>query len=373
MNIFDYALKNSSTDSSTNDNTSPGTQVPAASALPTYGDLMSQLGQPSFRAKQLAAWLWGECVHSYDEMTNLPADLRARLTELAPLVRGSIIARQQSKDGTRKYLIEFADGVSVEAVGLPATDASKRLTVCISSQAGCAMGCSFCATGQGGLVRNLTPGELAEQVRIVAYDFELRASNVVVMGQGEPFRNYANTLAGLRIINAAPADGGLGIGARHITLSTAGIIKGIERLSHEPEQFTLAVSLHSAVQETRDRLMPGLASQPLDKLAVALADYFDRTQRRPSLEFAVIDGISATSSEIFALIDFAQKTQAHVNLIPLNSVEELESNKGLKPASQLDTMHLANTLRSAGIKATVRRRRGADIAAACGQLAQKPS
>jgi len=340
----------------------------AAENIPSYADLMAQLNQPNFRAKQLAQWLWVRKVNSYDEMTNLSADLRAQLKELAPLQRATVEQVQKSKDGTRKYLLRFADGVCVEAVGLPALDRkSQRLTVCISAQAGCALKCSFCATGQGGFVRNLLPGEIAEQVRIVGDDFDCRVSNVVVMGQGEAFQNYDAVLAALRILNAPKTEGGFEIGARHITVSTAGIVKGIERFAAEPEQFTLAVSLHSAVQTTRDTLMPGLQGQTLEKLESALTDYYAKTGRRPSLEYALIDKVNTTGPENIALIGFARKTKAHVNLIPLNAVEGL-SNKAIKPAGQLEALHLANTLRPEGIPVTVRARRGADIDAACGQL-----
>jgi len=337
----------------------------------SYSDLMTQLKQPSFRAGQLAQWLWvpkqGSRAKSYEDMNNLPLDLRAQLAEVAPLFRGEVTCIQRSKDGTRKYLIQLADGSNVEAVGLPALEAgSQRLSVCVSSQAGCAMGCSFCATGQSGLVRSLSPGEIAEQVRIVSEDFGRRASSVVVMGQGEPFANYDASLAGLRILNASEGEGGFGIGARHITLSTAGIIKGIERLSQEPEQFTLAISLHSAIQKTRDKLMPGLKTQTLDKLEAVLIDYYEATHRRPSLEYALIHKVNTTPEEIVALLNFARKTKAHVNLIPLNPTQPY-----LKAADNVEAMHTAKVLRAEGIQTTLRKKRGSDINAACGQLAQK--
>ena len=342
---------------------------PAANgeALSSYADLMQQLKQPTFRAQQLAQWLWVHSAQSYDDMSNLPVGLRQQLEEAAPLQRATAECVQHSKDGTRKYLIRFADGISVEAVGLPSLEAgSKRLTVCLSTQAGCALACTFCATGRKGLVRNLFPGEIAEQVRIVEADFGQRVSNVVVMGQGEPFQNYDAALAGLRILNAAEDKGGFGIGARHITLSTAGIIKGIKRLAAEPEQFTLAVSLHSAIQETRDQMMPGLKSQTLPLLEAALVDYFEATGRRPSLEYALVHKVNTTPEEIVALIRFARKTKAHVNLIPLNPTASQ-----LKAADNVEAMHTAKVLRAEGIETTLRKRRGADIDAACGQLKQR--
>ena len=329
-------------------------------SLEGIGALMSELGQPAFRAKQLTQWLWEKGVESYDEMTNLSADLRAKLDSRAPLVRASIVEAQRSKDGTVKYLIEYGDGALVEAVGLPAADG--RLTVCVSSQVGCALECTFCATGRLGLTRNLTGGEMAEQVRIVAKDFGKRVTNVVVMGQGEPFANYDQTLAALRIMNSP---NGLGIGARHITVSTSGIVTSISRFGGEPEQFTLAVSLHSAVQATRDRIMPGLKNQLLSKLRSSIRTYSKESGRRPSLEYALVAGMSDTEDELAALEDFARSVGAHVNLIPINPI----AGSSDKPTSPARAKEIAIQLELAGVPASVRTERGADIAAACGQLA----
>jgi len=376
MTIFDYQVgpaKTAKANTPNNNPTANNNQAKSAtgSSVATYGDLMKQLEQPLFRAKQLAQWLWVHRANNYDEMTNLPADLRDKLKTAAPLKRAMAEKVVKSKDGTRKYLIRFADGTSVEAVGLPSiddpacADSTKRLTVCISTQAGCSLACVFCATGRSGLIRNLSAGEIAEQVRIVGEGFKLRVSNVVVMGQGEPFQNYNATLAGLRILNAAEAEGGFGIGARRITISTSGIVAGIRRLADEPEQFTLAVSLHSAIQETRDKLMPGLASNNLNRLATALLDYWKATHRRPSLEYALIDDVNTSAAETAALISFAQRTKAHVNLIPLNATDA-----NLKAATQVEASKLSGALRDAGIEASIRAERGADIKAACGQLTQ---
>lgn len=322
--------------------------------------LMADLGQPSFRTKQFAEWLWGRGVNSYDEMTNLSADLRAKLAGRAPLVRAEIVDAQRSKDGTVKYLIEYGDGAMVETVGLPAADG--RLTVCVSSQVGCAMGCTFCATGRLGLTRNLTGGEMAEQVRIVAREFGRRVTNVVVMGQGEPFANYEETLAALRILNSPTA---FGIGARHITVSTSGLTSNIKRFGGEPEQFTLAISLHSAVQSTRDRIMPGMKNQLLSHLRAAVRAYVKESGRRPSLEYALVAGASDTDEEITALEEFARSVGAHVNLIPINPI----SGSSDQPTLPQKAREIAARLEIAGVPATVRTERGADIAAACGQLA----
>lgn len=329
-------------------------------SLQQLNELLNSVGEKPFRARQVAEWLYLHHAPSYDAMTNLSKSLREKLAAVAPLVRSRIVEKQVSADGTCKYLIEHSDGVCVEAVGLPTHD---RLTVCMSSQAGCAMGCVFCATGQSGFRRNLYPGEMTEQVRLIAQDFQRRVTNVVVMGQGEPFLNYDAVIAALHILNDERF---FNIGARHITISTCGIIKGIEQLAQEPEQFTLAVSLHSAIQATRDSLMPGVAKQPLCELRKALALYFEKTGRRPSLEYTLIEGKQTSAEEIDALAAFASELHAHINLIPVNAA----GNPSIKPPSTQTIRHIAQHLEKAHVNATVRTERGADIAAACGQLAR---
>jgi 23S rRNA (adenine2503-C2)-methyltransferase len=257
--------------------------------------------------------------------------------------------------------VGLAGGATVETVGLPSGD---RLTVCFSTQAGCAMGCAFCATGTGGLVRDLGPGEMVDQVRVVADDYGRRVSNAVAMGQGEPFANYDATLGGLRFMNA---DSGLGIGARHLTVSTCGLIAGIARFAEEPEQFTLAVSLHSAVQETRDRLMPGVRALGLPSLRAALVAYAEKTGRRPSLEYALIDGVNDSPAELSALVGFCRGMLVHVNLIPVNPVTDTDFARS--PTQRL--LAFERGLSDAGIEVSVRSERGADIDAACGQLRQR--
>jgi 23S rRNA (adenine2503-C2)-methyltransferase len=224
------------------------------------------------------------------------------------------------------------------------------------------MGCTFCATGQGGFVRNLLPGEMAWQVALVAHDFGMRASNAVAMGQGEPFHNYDAVIGALRIMNA---EHGLGIGARHLTISTCGIVPGIDRLAREPEQFTLALSLHSAIQQTRDRLMPGVRSWPLARVRAALVRYAEATGRRPTLEYALIAGENDTPREIAALVNFTRGMLCHVNLIPVNPI----TGGGSRPADAA-VEEVASILRAAGTETTVRVERGTDISAACGQLSQ---
>lgn len=324
--------------------------------------LVSSAGHPAYRARQLQRWLYSRATRSYDEMSDLPATLRSELAATLPLAVPKLADRQVSGiDGTRKYLWRLADETTVESVGLPAGD---RLTVCFSTQAGCAMGCAFCATGRTGLVRDLAPGEMVDQVTLVAEDFGRRVTNAVAMGQGEPFANYDATIAALRFMNA---DDGAGIGARHLTVSTCGLLRGIERFAGEPEQFTLAVSLHSAVQETRNRLMPGVAGYRLDALRTSLEAYGRRTGRRPSLEYALVEGVNDTAEELAALEGFTRGLLCHVNLIPMNPV----SNSGFQRGSADATRKFVAALSAAGTEVSVRAERGADIDAACGQLRQR--
>ena len=328
--------------------------------------LLASWDEPSWRARQLREWLWRYGAADYEDMTNLPQALRKRLATEAPLQRATVVKYLQGRDGARKYLLRFADGVATETVAIPDTGAatSPRLTVCVSSLAGCAMGCVFCATGRQGLTRSLSAGEVAEQVRVAGADFRRAVTNVVVMGQGEPFANYDATLGALRLLNDAHT---FNIGARHLTVSTCGIISGIERLAQEPEQFRLAVSLHAATQELRDRLMPGLRSQPLPALRDALRDYHARSGRRLSLEYVLLRDLNDHDDNLAALADFARATGAHVNFLPYNDTGDANTGMALSPSARAG--QAAATLRGAGIEATVRRSRGADIAAACGQLA----
>lgn len=323
--------------------------------------LVSELGQPGFRAGQLVRWLYSRGAGSFEEMSDLPASMRSALAERYALPYPEVVELQTSSDGTRKYLLRLGDGATVETVGLPSGD---RLTVCFSTQVGCAMGCSFCATGKSGLVRDLGPGEMVDQLRVVSEDFGSRVSNAVAMGQGEPFANYVATLGALRIMNSKD---GLGIGARHLTVSTCGLIQGIRRFSAEPEQFTLAVSLHSAVQATRDELMPGVRGLSLGALRTALAEYASATGRRPSLEYALIEGVTDTPNELAALVEYCRGLHVHVNLIPINPV----AGTGFSRATSARAEEFIAELGRAGTEASVRTERGADIDAACGQLKQR--
>lgn len=324
-------------------------------------DLVKELGQPAFRAKQLNEWIHDKNVCSFDEMTNLPAALREKLSERFSFNVPVELVKQVSKDGSRKYLLQFSDGVSVETVGMPNRN---KLAVCISSQAGCAMGCAFCATGLAGLSRSLTAQEMVDQVLHVARDFGERVTSVVFMGQGEPFANFDATVQALRILNDPD---GLAIGARHLTVSTCGVIPGIRRFAELPEQFTLAISLHSAIQGTRNQLMPGVKKYTLLRLHEAIQLYVEKTGRRPTYEFAMIDGINDTNPEMQALVDFCAGTLCHVNLILLNNIPD----SPFRPSPIEKVESLQRRLTMHGVETTIRNSRGSDIDAACGQLKQR--
>ena len=321
--------------------------------------LFKQLKEPTFRAQQLIEWLYLKNASSYTDMTNLSKALRENLSANYPLIRPKIVDQQVSQDGTNKFVLSYYDGAQVEMVAIPSTDG--RLTVCCSSQVGCPMNCSFCATGKEGFTRNLSMGEIVEQVLIAQKIVQTRVSNIVVMGQGEPFLNYNNTISALRTLNSERL---LNIGARHITISTCGITSGIMQLGNEPEQFTLAISLHSAVQDTRDTLMPSVSTTSLKQLRQALVQYIQNTNRRVTLEYALIKGINDQPEDLKALESFCEGLLCHINLIPLNKI----ADSIFQPASESVMNAWRNSLQKNKIEVSVRNSRGSDIAGACGQL-----
>ena len=335
----------------------------------THDELVQHLSAeqlPKYRVEQIEQWIWEKDATTFDEMTNLPKGLRAQLVDMYSIRKPQLVVKQDSRDGTRKYLFNLDEDTSVETVGIPSLD-GKSLTVCFSTQAGCAMQCLFCATGQSGLQRNLSIGEMVDQVRFVGNDFHQRVSHVVAMGQGEPFLNYDAVIAALEIMNSKR---GLGVGARHITVSTCGIIPKIQMFQNLPKQYTLAVSLHSAVQETRNYLMPAVQSYPLVDLKPCLKEYGDITKRRPSLEYVLIHNVNDSDSELESLIDFCSGMLAHVNLIPLNPVSgEASGHTTFAPSQRIK--YFEHELAISGIEVSVRNSRGADIDGACGQLSQK--
>ena len=323
--------------------------------------LVAELGQPAFRAKQLIEWLFEKNVCSFDDMTNLPKAFREQLKDEFSFGTPVEVVKQVSKDGSRKYLLQYSDGVTVETVGMPRRN---KLSVCVSTQAGCRMGCAFCATGLSGFTRSLTAQEIVDQVLHVSNDFCERVTSVVFMGQGEPFTNFDETVKALRMLNDPSS---FNIGARHLTVSTCGVIPGIRKFAELPEQFTLAVSLHSAIQTTRNQLMPGVKKYTLPRLYEALQAYTEKTGRRPSYEYAMIDGINDTNPEMQALCEFCEGTLCHVNLIQLNDIE----NSPLKPSPAHKVEELQRRLTQRGVETTIRNSRGNDIDAACGQLRQR--
>lgn len=328
--------------------------------------LVEELGQPRFRVKQIEEWLYLRDCSIISKIDNIPKTLRESLDEQFFVGTLNLVMHQTSEDGTRKYLFELPGGACVETVGIPSPD-KKHLTVCFSSQAGCPMGCTFCATGKAGFTCNLTSGEMYDQVKLVSEDFGMRVTNVVCMGQGEPFLNYEAVLEALRRMNAKT---GLGIGARHITVSTCGLLEGIRRFSHEPEQFTLAISLHSAIQETRNSLMPGVSNISLGGLRGAVKDYGELTKRRPSFEYAPIRGINDDDEHITALVDFCKGMLCHVNLIPLNPITPGQEADGMMiPSDRIE--EISQELSAHNIENSIRKSRGKDIDGACGQLRQR--
>ncbi|MHB0976332.1 MAG: 23S rRNA (adenine(2503)-C(2))-methyltransferase RlmN [Candidatus Aquicultorales bacterium] len=330
--------------------------------LPAHelADALAPLSLPKFRIKQIMSWIYAKDTAGFSAMTNLPNALRTKLNESFYATKLQVKTDRKSADGTVKLLLELRDGVFVESVGIPE---GRRLTVCFSTQVGCAMACGFCATGQGGYVRNLTPGEIVDQVQRVGAYFGERVSNAVAMGQGEPFANYEATLGALRVMNDKD---GLRIGARHLTVSTCGIVPGIERFGEEFEQFGLAVSIHSAIQEKRAALMPVSRRYPIGRLRRACARYAEKSNRRVTFEYALVRGVNDGAEDLEALIAFCSGLLCHVNLIPLNPVHGYEKMRSDKAA----VLMFHKGLNDKGIEASIRVERGTDIEAACGQLSR---
>ncbi len=330
-------------------------------SLSELENLMSDLKATKFRAKQIHNWIYTKSVSSIDEMTNLSKDFREQLKEIAAVTDTKIKVKQTSKDGTLKYLVEYPDGECVETV-LMRFDNRANLTACVSSQVGCAVNCSFCATGKGGFKRNLTYKEIIEQVLTIQRDTGLKVTNIVFMGQGEPLLNLENVLKSLEIFN-----NDFQIGARRITISTSGIIPGINRLAELDLQSTLAISLHAPNHKLRLELMPIEKRYPLEELKKALLNYVEKTGRRITIEYILIHGFNDTFEVAKELAHWLKDIKCNINLIPYNSVIE---NDYKKPSGN-DIMKFKYLLEHSGKKVTVRLERGADIDAACGQLRGK--
>jgi 23S rRNA (adenine2503-C2)-methyltransferase len=345
--------------------------IGAASALPCILDLdlpglqaaLAELGQPGYRARQVYKALHHRLVGSWDAMTDLPARLRETLAERYRITSGEFVVQAVSQDGTRKRLVRLAEGQEIETVAIPATspEGARRISVCVSTQAGCAMACTFCATGRMGLARNLTVGEVVDQV--YGFGREDRASrptHVVFMGMGEPLANYATTVGAVRRL--ADPDG-LNLSQRRITVSTSGLVPQIERLAGEELEITLAISLHAPTDDLRDSLMPINRRFPLAQVIPAASAYAERSGRRVSYEYILLRGVNDGLEQADQLAALLPRRLSHVNLIPYNATDA---------EYQPTPPHLARAFRDrlteAGLSATIRASRGRDIAAACGQL-----
>jgi 23S rRNA (adenine2503-C2)-methyltransferase len=355
--------------------------VPAKAPLTgeTLDSLTARLaarGEPAFRAKQILEWLYKKRARSWDAMTNLPKALRIWLDETFSLMPATLVLHRQSEDVTDKLLLEMEDGSLIETVIIRAPQEGvgldhSRKTICISTQVGCAMACVFCASGLAGWKRDLSAGEIVAQLLQVCFCEDARTprakaelasfDNIVVMGMGEPLANYDALIAALTILNG---DWGLGFGARRITISTSGLVPKILRLADEPMGFRLAVSLHGATDEVRTRIMPVNKAYPLAKLLPAVRAFAERHGRMVTLEFILIEDVNDSPEQASKLRDIAGDLHAHVNLIPCNTVEGLPWRRPAEDRQEA----FADVLRLAGISVTLRREKGHDIAAACGQL-----
>ncbi len=350
---------------------------------PIFGETLASLtarfgeaGEPAYRARQVLDWLYKKRAAGWDEMTNLPRALRARLAEQFDFDPSTLVSHRQSEDVTDKLLLELRDRALIETVIIRAPQEGvgldhSRKTICISTQVGCAMGCRFCASGLAGLKRHLSAGEIVHQLIQVCRREDARTpraraelasfDNIVVMGMGEPLHNYDALLAALAIVNA---EWGLGFGARRITISTSGLVPQIRRLAAEPVGFRLAVSLHGATDEVREQIMPVNRRWPLAELLPAIREFSARHGRMVTLEFILIEDVNDRLDQAARLAAIAADLHAHVNLIPYNAVEGLPWRRPDAARQQ----RFLRVLEERGVSATLRREKGHDIDAACGQL-----
>ena len=324
-------------------------------------EVLKELGEKPYRAEQIFKWIMQENVTSFDEMTNISIELRNKLKEKFDLHVFKILKKQVSKDGTKKYLFDVLDGNAIESVLM---EYKHGFTICVSSQIGCKMGCKFCASTGINFVRNLTSGEIVEQILAVERDNNIRISNVVFMGIGEPLNNYSNVVNAIRIINNQK---GINIGARHISVSTSGLVPGIYRLADENIQCTLSISLHATNNEKRSSMMPVNNAFPIEELMQACKDYIAKTNRRISFEYALAKDNNDNLEDAKELVHLLKGMLCHVNLIPINKIE----NGAYSKSSNENIMKFRDYLNDHGIVATIRRELGSDIDAACGQLRRK--
>ena len=319
------------------------------------------IGEKPFRAEQIFKWLYQEKVTSFDEMTNLSLELRKKLEENYTICNYKILKKLQSKDGTIKYLFDVLDGNAIESVLMKY---HHGYSICVSSQIGCKMGCKFCASTGIPFVRNLSSGEIVEQILSIERDENIRISNVVFMGIGEPLDNYDNVVNAIHIINHPK---GLNIGARHISISTSGLVPKIHKLAEEKIQCTLSISLHATTNEKRSSMMPVNNTYKIEELMQACKDYIKETNRRISFEYALAKDNNDNLEDAKQLVKLLKGMLCHVNLIPINKIE----NGSYTKSSNENIVKFRDYLNEHGIVATIRRELGSDIDAACGQLRRK--
>lgn len=328
--------------------------------LPELEALAERFGEPRYRGRQLAHWLYGRGVETVDAMTDLPQAFRARLRPEAKIEPMTLCRLQDAPDGAAsKFLVAYQDGQTIECVLMRFADG--RRSACLSTQAGCAMGCAFCATGLSGFARNLSAGEILAQALLIRAHADARLSNVVFMGMGEPLANYEATVRSARLI-AAPY--GLAIGMRHLTISTVGLVPQIRRLAAEHLTLALAVSLHAPTDALRERLVPVNQRYPLAELMAACREYVAETGRRLTFEYVLIDGVNDRPAEARALGRLVGDLRCHINVIPLNPVPGIPFAR--PPVERVHAF--AGVVRASGVPVTVRIERGVEIQAACGQL-----
>lgn len=331
----------------------------------SWGELQDEIeamGEKKFRAKQIYEWIHIKLAESFDEMTNLSMDLRKRLEERYVIPQVEMVRRQISaEDGTNKFLFQLSDGEEVESVLMHYKHGN---SVCISSQVGCRMGCRFCASTLDGLERNLKPAEMLGQIYRIQKISGERVSNIVVMGTGEPLDNYKNLLKFIRMISD---EHGLNISQRNITVSTCGIVPEMNRLAEEKLQITLALSLHGSTQEKRKRLMPVANKYHLEEVLEACKNYFQKTGRRITYEYSLVQGVNDNDEDARELIGLLQGQNCHLNLIPVNPIKE----RDYKRPSRANALKFQNKVEKSGIDVTIRREMGSDIDGACGQLRRR--
>lgn len=328
-------------------------------------DFVKKLGLPKFRAKQIHSWIYSKWVSSFDEMTDLSADLRKKLSESAEVGLLNLAHLQVSGDDTRKYLFQLPDGKMVESV-LMAFQDRPSLTACVSSQVGCAVGCTFCATGYLGFKRNLTAQEIIDQIMCIQRESGKRVGNVVYMGQGEPLLNTDAVIDSVkRLINT------VGIGARHITVSTSGIVPGIKELAKADLPITLALSLHAPDTETREEIVPITTKYPIHEVMAAMHDYVEKTNRRVTIEYVLLKDVTDHPEQAIHLAELVKDLHCNINLIPFNPTLNPMGEALYDRPSRESQMRFKNLAGRSGKTVTVRLERGTDIDAACGQLHNK--